>query len=221
MVQTTFRHAQSGQLAERPSPARITAFSGVIALHAAAFLLLLMPTTAPEPVAKDSEPTPIIFIRDKIIPVVPPPPEEIRRPTRVTTRAVPAPTPPAPVLVEDSPVAEPYIESPPIAEEISVVPPIPDTTPLQGARLEYASAPPPTYPVAEARRRIEGEVLLQVLVGVDGKPIEVTVQRSSGNRALDEAARKQVLRAWTFKPAMRDGVVVQAVGLVPVKFTLR
>ena len=211
-----------GPQCQRPSPARITAFSGVIALHAAAFLLLMMPTTTPAPTAKVSDPTPIIFIKErKVLPVVPPPPDDLRRPVRVTTRAVPAPTPPAPVLVEDSPVAEPYIESPPIAEEISVVPPIPDTTPLQGARLEYASAPPPTYPVAEARRRIEGEVLLQVLVGVDGKPIEVTVQRSSGNRALDDAARKQVLRAWSFKPAMRDGVVVQAVGLVPVKFTLR
>ena len=35
-------------------------------------------------------------------------------------------------------------------------------------------------------------MLLQVLVDVDGRPLEVTVSRSSGHRELDEAARLQV-----------------------------
>ena len=37
------RSAQLGQLAERPSPARIAAYAAVIALHVAAFALLMVP----------------------------------------------------------------------------------------------------------------------------------------------------------------------------------
>jgi protein TonB len=59
-----------------------------------------------------------------------------------------------------------------------------------------------------------------VLVDVDGRPLEVTIQRSSGNRDLDAAARRQVLRKWTFRPAMKDGRAVQAIGIVPIDFNL-
>ena len=45
---------------------------------------------------------------------------------------------------------------------------------------------------------------------------EVDVQRSSGDRLLDNAAREQVLEHWRFRPAMKDGRAVQAIGLVPI-----
>ncbi len=41
-----------------------------------------------------------------------------------------------------------------------------------------------------------------------------------GYRELDEAARRHVLRRWRFQPAMRDGRAVQAIGLVPIEFSL-
>ena len=63
-------------------------------------------------------------------------------------------------------------------------------------------------------------MLLQVRVGVDGSPVDVAVARSSGVRALDQAARLQVLKHWRFQPAMRDGQAVEALGLVPVAFSL-
>jgi periplasmic protein TonB len=63
-------------------------------------------------------------------------------------------------------------------------------------------------------------VVLKVLVDVDGKPLSVEIERSSGNRKLDDTARRQVLRKWMFRPAIRDGVAVQVYGLVPVNFTL-
>ncbi len=69
--------------------------------------------------------------------------------------------------------------------------------------------------------RAEGTVLLQVLVDSDGRPLDVQVQSSSGNRSLDEAARKHVLKRWMFRPAMQDGRAVQAIGLVPVAFSLQ
>ena len=70
-------------------------------------------------------------------------------------------------------------------------------------------------------QRLTGTVLLQVLVGIDGRPMEVTVMQSSGHRELDEAARAQVLRRWSFQPASRNGQAVQAIGLVPIEFALK
>jgi periplasmic protein TonB len=63
-------------------------------------------------------------------------------------------------------------------------------------------------------------VTLRVLVDVDGRPIDVQVEHSSGHRVLDAAAKKQVLAKWRFRPAMQDGQVVQAIGMVPVVFSL-
>ncbi|PSD11028.1 energy transducer TonB, partial [Stenotrophomonas maltophilia] len=48
----------------------------------------------------------------------------------------------------------------------------------------------------------------------------VSIERSSGSRSLDQAARQQVLRHWRFEPAQRDGVAVPAIGMVPVQFSL-
>ena len=63
-------------------------------------------------------------------------------------------------------------------------------------------------------------MLLRVLVGTDGYPLEVTVARSSGHRELDDAARVQVLKRWSFRPASGNGQPVQAIGLVPIEFAL-
>ena len=214
-------HAQMGFLRERPNPARIAAYASVIALHVAALALLLMPMAAPEPTAADIDVIPTIWVPPKkplVVPIAPPQPTPPQQHTRVTTRPVPVTPPQPPVLVEEGEAAPPI--DVPFVEEVTVVPPA-DTGPLAMERLEYASAPPPPYPPEAERRRLEGTVLLQVLVDVDGRPLEVLVQRSSGHRALDDAARKFVLKRWTFRPALRNGQAVQAIGLVPVKFSMR
>jgi protein TonB len=92
--------------------------------------------------------------------------------------------------------------------------------PAVGMRLAYARASAPPYPSAELRAGHQGTVTLRVLVDVDGRPLQVDVETGSGYRRLDEAARRHVLRNWTFQPAMRDGHAVQAIGLVPIEFTL-
>ena len=80
--------------------------------------------------------------------------------------------------------------------------------------------PAPAYPVDAIRNNITGTVELEILVGADGKPLEVSVVRSSGNRALDQAARKVVLQRWLFQPAMENGQAVQVRGRVPIEFKL-
>ncbi|WP_425519113.1 energy transducer TonB [Xanthomonas arboricola] len=94
------------------------------------------------------------------------------------------------------------------------------SSPIEAGKLQYLSSPAPSYPVAALRAGQQGTVLLRVLVGTDGRPAEVSVQTSSGHRALDLAARSQVLRNWRFQPAMQNGQAVQAYGLVPVSFSL-
>jgi protein TonB len=96
----------------------------------------------------------------------------------------------------------------------------PPAGPVAGVRLEYAKAPPPPYPRDALRAGLQGTVMLQVLVDVDGHPLEVEVRQSSGHRTLDAAARRHVLLHWTFRPAMVNGRPVQAVGIVPIAYSL-
>src|SRR3546814_5817962 len=87
-------------------------------------------------------------------------------------------------------------------------------------RLQYADAPSPPYPRAALRAGLQGTVMLQVLVDVDGRPLQVDDEHSSGHRVLDNAARRYVLQNWTFPPAMRAGRPAPAVGPVPTAYSL-
>lgn len=88
------------------------------------------------------------------------------------------------------------------------------------ATIAYETATPPAYPVQALRSGIQGTVLLKVLVDPSGKPVQVLVERSSGARVLDDAARRHVLATWRFHPAIRDGRAIEAWAVVPVRFNL-
>ncbi len=218
----TLTHAPRTQagtyLPERPSPARIAALSGMIAIHVLALMLLLMPMAAPVR-APAQEAIPVIWATPKkveIVPVVQPKPDRPRPRVEKIASVQPrteAPPVDVPVLVEDGEEAPPDVG--PVVDD-AIGPPA-----IAAVRLEYADAPPPAYPRDALRRRLEGTVLLQVLVDADGRPLDVVVQQSSGHRVLDDAARQQVLKRWRFRPAMRDGIATQAMGLVPVSFKLQ
>ncbi|MNM40265.1 Gram-negative bacterial tonB protein [compost metagenome] len=94
------------------------------------------------------------------------------------------------------------------------------SSPLEGVTLRYQHAPAPAYPRDALVAGAQGTVTLRVLVNEDGSPLEVTIEHSSGNRSLDNAARNQVLRRWKFQPAVDGGRPVQAYGLIPVDFKL-
>lgn len=220
MVHTLAHTPRLQALKERPNAARIAAMSGAIAVNAIALLLLLMPMSAPLPVA-----APVVVIE----PYFPP---EKKKPEIVPVERTQKPIPKPETMVRPLPQATVT----PVTEEIVVdqgseyTPPTdpvadsdtvePSSGPIAAVRLEYANAPPPTYPRDALRTRAEGMVLLQVLVDVDGRPLDVQVQTSSGHRSLDDTARKHVLKHWRFRPAMRDGVAMQAYGLVPIAFAM-
>lgn len=204
---------------------RIVAIAAAIALHLVALLLLLMPMAAPqlERLVKE-EPRWQIQEHTKIVP--PPEPPVMVQPKKQVDPRPPQPTPviqpvtpvqntAAVIDTGTLPATDSVIEGP--SHDIGPV----DTSPMIGSQLQYVTAPPPPYPRAEQRNNVQGTVTLRVLVDVDGKPLEVTVDRSSGNRNLDRAASQHVLRHWRFKPAVRDGMNVQAYGLVPISFSLQ
>ena len=72
------------------------------------------------------------------------------------------------------------------------------------AGVNAALCEKPEYPSASRRLEEEGTVHLRFLVGVDGKVIQSEVEKSSGFKRLDEAARAGLARC-QFRPATVDG----------------
>jgi len=210
-----------------PSIARATALSGAMTVNLLVLGALLLPAalapTLQGPRLSTFEPALVVTAVEVAAAVLPPPPAPVEAPPRPAPAPVPRvvetplPTPVVPAVVASTPVAA----LPPAAPAIEAVPaPGPAAPAANEGALAYVEAPQPDYPRAALKSRAEGTVLLRVRVGTDGLPVSVAIARSSGHPALDDAARRQVLRHWRFQPALRDGVAVEAVGLVPIAFRL-
>lgn len=78
--------------------------------------------------------------------------------------------------------------------------------------------PDPEYSDEARRAKYQGTVLLWVVVGADGRPHEIRVQRSLG-MGLDEKAIEAV-RQWRFEPSMKDGHPVAVQVIIEVFFRL-
>jgi protein TonB len=84
---------------------------------------------------------------------------------------------------------------------------------------DYLHNPAPLYPYASRRNHDEGKVILMVLVSAEGTTKSLKLHRSSGYRALDDAAIDAV-RQWKFVPARRGAEAVEDWVLVPISFHL-
>jgi periplasmic protein TonB len=78
--------------------------------------------------------------------------------------------------------------------------------------------PEPEYSEEARKAKYQGVVVLQVVVGADGRPRDVRVARSLG-LGLDEKALEAV-RQWRFDPGMMNGRPVAVVVNVEVSFRL-
>ena len=107
-----------------------------------------------------------------------------------------------------------------IAEPAKETPTAPVATTAPRFDAAYLANPAPPYPGASKRMGEEGRVLLRVQVGVDGRPTEVSIARSSGFSRLDDIARETVLRSWRFVPARQGDQPVAGAVKVPIDFTL-
>jgi protein TonB len=78
--------------------------------------------------------------------------------------------------------------------------------------------PDPEYSEEARRAKYQGKVLLWVIVGPDGRPHDIRVQRSLG-MGLDEKAIEAV-RQWKFEPSMKEGHPVAVQVNIEVSFRL-
>jgi len=77
-----------------------------------------------------------------------------------------------------------------------------------------------TYPQGALEDGAEGTVQLRVLVTETGEVASVEVTRSSGDRRLDAAA-KEFVRGWQYRPAVQDGKPRRVHSTATVVFELR
>ena len=154
-------------------------------------------------------------LETKIIEEIKPPPEKPPPPPPPPRLAAPPPPyiPPPEVRVQ-VPVTAPAITAvtttkpsepvPPPARPAPPAPPAPRATVRTAPVVDAKACEKPTYPPASLRANETGLVQLSFLIDVDGRVLESKVERSSGYRRLDEAARTG-LALCSFKPGTVDG----------------
>jgi protein TonB len=76
----------------------------------------------------------------------------------------------------------------------------------------------PTYPPIAQSARVQGVVIIEATIGVDGRVQDTKVLRSIP--LLDQAAVDAV-RQWVYTPTLLNGVPVPVIMTVTVNFTLR
>ena len=196
-------------LSKDPAQRRLVtrALVGALVLHAVV-LVARMPNWGPDPVRVDApieQAVKVQFLTPPAPPKAPPkPPEpEVKRVPR------PDPTPDEP---------EPVKEAPPPAPPAPVATPEPAQTgpvrvaPGQGPGL--VEKVEPRYPPMARTARIEGSVVVDVIILKDGSVSDVKVL-SSTHQFFDQACIEAV-RQWRFTPGSQDVILT-----VKVNFTLR
>jgi protein TonB len=77
----------------------------------------------------------------------------------------------------------------------------------------------PNYPLDARRQHVEGKVVLQFLIGMDGKVSNIEVVSSEPEGVFDEAAVEAVAK-WVFVPAFVGGAPVNTRVKMPLRFNL-
>ena len=176
----------------------------VLALHGAALYMLwsyhIIPTA-------DEALTLMVNLIDASPFEKPKPPKEEQKPVPKPPERIPQP------LVAETPVISPQdtvVYSPPPPPVIEVAPqPLVLSGNLSAACPDRSA---PEYPAFSKRLNEQGKVVLQVVLGEDGRVANAEVKTSSGFQRLDDAALNAV-KTWRCKPSVRNGVAVRAIAL--------
>lgn len=158
----------------------------------------------------------------------PPPQVQVAQPVAPPTVgvAVPVPdaeAPPEQTIASQEEIAQttPGVETG--GDNIVVAPPTEEELPKYGDYVYVEELPeaitkvPPTYPDIAREAGVDGTVMVQALVGKDGKVKDTKVVKSIP--MLDSAAEAAV-KLWVFKPALSNNKPVAVWVAVPVRFTL-
>jgi len=149
-------------------------------------------------------------IETKIIEEIkPPPPPDLPPPPPPKMLAPPPPFIPPPEVQVQQPPQQNTIAAVSNVKPDNPVMPTPRTTeaPAQShvpAVVDFNSCAKPEYPRSSQRNEETGIVTLSFLIGLDGRVVESKIERSSGFKELDKAARS-ALSLCKFKPGLVDG----------------
>jgi len=172
-------------------------------------------------------------LETKIVEEIKPPPPDKPPPPPPKLAAPPPPyipppeiniqvTQTAPTITAVTKVKPP--EPPPPPAKPAPPPPPPPPKPHVPVRtapvVDAAACDKPPYPAASLRAQETGIVLLSFLIDVDGKVLESRVERSSGHRRLDEAA-KSGLGLCKFRPATVDGKPIRDWGRIEYEWKIQ
>jgi len=128
----------------------------------------------------------------------PTPTERPPTPTRVPPTATPIPNTPTPVVLEGD-----------IVEAGRGV-----VAPVLLRRVD------PVYPPIAQRAGISGDVVAQILVGIDGRVEEIRNIEASQKGVGFERATEAAIREWRYRPATKHGVKVRVWVRIKVNLTL-
>ena len=109
------------------------------------------------------------------------------------------------VVVEDLPAPAAPVTPPPIRLNTGIKPP---------ARTKYVA---PIYPDIAKQAKVQGIVIIEAIIGVDGRVDNARVLRS--HQLLDEAALEAV-REWQYTPTLLNGTPTPVIMTVTVVFKL-
>ncbi|WP_020651014.1 energy transducer TonB [Solimonas variicoloris] len=148
------------------------------------------------------------------------PPEDIPPPPPPPTLDIPPPpfVPPPEVNIATPPprtntiVAQSTVPTPPPAPA-----PVVKAPPSVALKIDSRRCRLPEYPAVSQRLGEAGSVVLQLLVGTNGRVTDSKIVTTSGYPRLDEAARK-ALSLCKFDPAVVEGVPTAAWGTLKYTF---
>ncbi len=158
----------------------------------------------------------------------PPPQVAIAQPVAPPSVAVPVPVPDAEAPPEQQIASQEELAAtiPGVSEgdqQLVVAPPSEEELPKFGEYVYVEELPeavtkiPPTYPDLAREAGVDGTVLVQALVGKDGRVKDTKVVKSI---PMLDASAVAAVKQWVFKPALSNNKPVAVWVAVPVRFTL-
>lgn len=143
-----------------------------------------------------------------------PPPTHVAAPT-----PLPTPFPPLP----DRPIDTGPADLGPIGDPVPL--PVPDPPRPEPVRRDaqvdrrYADALQPPYPLAQQRAQRSGMVRIRVTIGTDGR-VRAAERLFATNDDFWQAAERQALTRWRFRPATVDGRPVESTKVMTIHFRI-
>jgi TonB family protein len=128
-----------------------------------------------------------------------------------------------PTKVKPSTKAKPEVEAPPAPPKAAKAAPAKSAPPATSAREAEIHPPrliemvPPVYPEEAKKQKIQGTVVVEILVGPKGEVLKV--KALSGPEVLIEPSL-EAARECTFEPGTRDGKPTKAKLALPIKYSL-